>query len=166
MFTPTLLLNACGDPVEVITWERALVLFVLGKVDLLEAYDGTVRSVSAVWPLPAVVRLRRYARRPRAVVRFTRANVFRRDGYACQYCGAQPGAARLTFDHVVPRAKGGRTEWTNIVTACGRCNARKADRTPIEARMPLRRDPAAPKHAPAVFARTELPEPWRAYVAS
>jgi 5-methylcytosine-specific restriction endonuclease McrA len=165
--TTTLLLNACGEPAEVITWERALVLVYLGKAELLEAYEATVRSVSATWPMPAVVRLRRYVRRPRAVVRFSRANVFRRDEFACQYCGARPGTSRLTFDHVVPRAKGGRTEWTNIVTACVRCNARKADRTPAEARMPLRRNPTPPTLAPSVFGHgeAEVPEPWRAYVA-
>jgi 5-methylcytosine-specific restriction endonuclease McrA len=166
MFTPTLLLNASGEPVEVIEWKRALVLVVIGKADVLEAYEDVVRSVSACWPLPAVVRLRRYVRRPRAFVRFNRVNLFRRDGFTCQYCGAQPGAARLTFDHVVPRARGGRTEWSNIVAACVRCNARKADRTPAEASMPLRRKPIVPDVPPGAIGAGEVPLPWRAYLAS
>jgi 5-methylcytosine-specific restriction endonuclease McrA len=110
-----------------------------------------------------VVRLRRYARQERKV-KFSRVNVYRRDAFACQYCGAQPGAAALTLDHVLPRARGGRTEWLNIVTACTRCNAAKADRTPEQAAMPLRRRPYKPSSMPMVSPQ-ECDHPgWMGYL--
>src|SRR4051812_8450131 len=122
---------------KVISWQPAVTLIVLGKVELLEAYDQVVRGINHTLEMPSVVRLRRYARGRKMGVKFSRANVYRRDRFTCQYCGARPGADSLTFDHVVPRAQGGRTEWTNIATACVECNAVKADRTPEQARMVL-----------------------------
>ena len=151
----TLLLNATFEPMKVISWQRAVTLVFLGKVDVVEAYDDEIRSVSASVPMPSVVRLRRYARQERRV-KFSRTNVYRRDGFACQYCATQPGVNELTLDHVVPRAHGGRTEWTNIVTCCVPCNARKADRTPEQARMTLARTPVRPARMCAV-ARSEAP---------
>ncbi|MEZ4393457.1 MAG: HNH endonuclease [Polyangiales bacterium] len=145
----TLLLNATFEPMKVISWQRALVLVFLDKAELVEAYDEVIRSINLAVQKPSVVRLRRYARHDRRV-KFSRVNVYRRDGFACQYCGAQPGGGDLTLDHVVPRARGGRTEWTNIVAACARCNAAKADRTPEQASMPLRRRPFKPNSMPMV----------------
>ncbi|MEI8254595.1 MAG: HNH endonuclease [Deltaproteobacteria bacterium] len=162
----TLLLNASFEPMKVIPWQRAITLLVLDKAELLEAYDEVVRSVSVEIALPSVVRLRRHARGRRTGVTFSRANVFRRDEFTCQYCGEKPGPSKLTFDHVIPRARGGRTEWTNIVTACARCNAHKAARTPAQARMPLRRAPARPSYMPAVAARDALHDTWRGYLAT
>lgn len=160
----TLLLNAGYEPVKVISWQRAITLVVLGKAELVEAYDQVVRSVSTALQMPSVVRLCRYARARNRGVKFSRSHVYRRDRFTCQYCGAQPGPAQLTFDHVVPRARGGRTEWTNIVTACISCNARKADRTPAEAGMPLRSAPAKPGWMAAVGATESMHESWRGYL--
>ena len=145
----TLLLNATYEPMKVISWQRAVTLLFLDKAELVEAYDEVIRSISHAVHKPSVVRLRRYARLERKV-KFSRVNVYRRDGFACQYCGARPGAASLTLDHVLPRARGGRTEWTNIVTACVRCNAAKAARTPEQAAMPLHRRPFKPSAMPMV----------------
>jgi 5-methylcytosine-specific restriction endonuclease McrA len=161
----TLLLNASFEPMKVIPWERAITLLVLEKADLVEAYDEIVRSVSAQFAMPSVVRLRRLARGRRNGVKFSRMNVYRRDEFTCQYCGEQPGPSKLTFDHVVPRARGGRTEWTNIVTACTPCNAKKAARTPAEARMALLRSPARPAYMPAVTERDAQHETWMGYLA-
>ena len=160
----TLLLNASYEPMKVIPWERAIVLVLLGKVELVEAHDHVVRSASLELSMPSVVRLTRFARGRRKGVKFSRLNVYRRDGFACQYCGKAPGTSALTFDHVVPRARGGRTEWTNIVTACVACNATKADRTPEEARMALRRYPARPAYMPAVDARDAQHENWKPWL--
>jgi 5-methylcytosine-specific restriction endonuclease McrA len=160
----TLLLNASYEPMKVISWQRAITLVFLGKVEVVEAYDDEIRSVSASLPMPSVVRLRRYARQDRRV-KFSRTNVYRRDNYACQYCGVQPGAAELTLDHVVPRAHGGRTEWTNIVACCARCNTRKADRTPDQAKMALPRLPARPAFMPAVTPAEARHETWREYLS-
>jgi len=145
----TLLLNATYEPMKVISWQRAITLVFLNKAELVEAYDEVIRSINHAVHKPSVVRLRRYARQERKV-KFSRVNVYRRDDFACQYCGAQPGAHALTLDHVLPRARGGRTEWLNIVTACTPCNAAKADRTPEQAAMPLRRRPYKPNSMPMV----------------
>lgn len=160
----TLLLNATFEPMKVISWQRAIVLLVLGKAEMVEAYDEVVRGRNHELQLPSVVRLRRYARQDRRV-KFSRTNVYRRDGFACQYCGAQPGVGLLTLDHVLPRAQGGRTEWTNIVTACTACNAAKADRTPTQARMALKRPPVKPAHMSAVAPAEVSHDRWRDYLA-
>ena len=159
----TLLLNATYEPMKVISWQRAITLLFLNKAEMVESYDEVIRSISHAVRKPAVVRLRRYARQDRSV-KFSRENVYRRDDFSCQYCGARPGAAALTLDHVVPRARGGKTEWTNIVTACVRCNAVKADRTPEQARMPLPRRPFKPASMP-MLATHECRHPgWRDYL--
>lgn len=85
----TLLLNATFEPLKIISWQRAVTLMFLGKAELVEAYDEIIRGISTSIAMPSVVRLRRYARHDRRV-KFSRGNVYRRDGYACQYCGVQP----------------------------------------------------------------------------
>jgi 5-methylcytosine-specific restriction endonuclease McrA len=161
----TLLLNAGFEPVKVIPWQRAVTLLILGKADLLEAYDAEVRSASHAMEMPSVVRLRRSGRgRAHKGVKFCRGNVYRRDGFTCQYCGDRPGASHLTFDHVIPRSRGGLTEWTNIVTACSECNAHKADRTPNEAGLTLARPPVRPAYMPAVLAEDAQHDTWTGYL--
>ncbi len=161
----TLLLNAGFEPMKVIPWERAVTLLVLGKADLLEAYDGEVRSPSTVMDMPSVVRLRRHNRgRSKNGVKFSRANVYRRDGFACQYCGARPGLGQLTFDHVIPRSRGGLTDWTNIVTACGDCNTLKADRTVEQVGFRLERKPVRPRYMPAVGVEAVEHPVWMDYL--
>jgi 5-methylcytosine-specific restriction endonuclease McrA len=162
---PTLLLNAGYEPVTVISWQRAITLLILGKVELLEAYDLVVRSASSAMELPSVVRLRAFVRaRGAHAVKFSRGNVYRRDGFTCQYCGARPAHGKLTFDHVVPRSRGGLTEWTNIVTACVGCNTRKANRTPQEAGLTLARPPARPAFMLPIGAGESVHETWRDYL--
>ena len=161
----TLLLNASFEPMKVIPWERAVTLIVLGKAEMVEAYDVVVRGMSLSLDMPSVIRLCRYARGRRKGVKFSRMNVYRRDEFTCQYCGARPGVADLTFDHVLPRAQGGKTEWTNIVAACMRCNALKADRTPEQAGLRLQRPVARPAYMPAVSPSDAMHESWREYLA-
>ena len=122
--------------------KRAIVLVQYGIAEVLENSDDVVRSPSTVMPIPSVIRLRRYVRRPRAhPVPFNRRNVLRRDFYTCQYCGARH---ELTIDHVTPRSKGGRHVWENVVAACRDCNQRKGNRSPEEAGLHLRTSPRAP----------------------
>ncbi|MEJ2668138.1 MAG: HNH endonuclease [Deinococcales bacterium] len=110
----------------------------------VEDGDKVLRSVNHTFPVPSVVRLKRFVKRPyRQRVAFNRRNVFKRDEHSCQYCGAH--STDLTLDHVVPRSRGGATSWENVVACCKRCNARKRDRTPEEAAMSLRRRPFAPR---------------------
>lgn len=167
MIERTLLLNATYEPLMVIDWRRAISLVFLGKSDVLEEHDRRVRSTSLAMRIPSVVRLRERVRRAEPVVRFSRANVYARDGYRCQYCGGSFSASRLTFDHVMPRSRGGLTSWTNIVTACSECNRRKANRTPSEAGMRLRSKPVRPRSLPGSrggIGGQNAPESWEFYL--
>lgn len=161
----TLLLNAGFEPMKVISWERAVTLLVLGKADLIEAYESEVRSPTTVMDMPSVVRLRRHNRgRSKNGVKFCRSNVYRRDGFTCQYCGARPGLGRLTFDHVIPRSRGGLTDWTNIVTACSDCNTLKADRSLEQVGFRLARKPERPRNMPAVGPEAIEHPVWNDYL--
>ena len=164
----TLLLTPWMAPQKVIPWERAVVLVVLGKVDVLEQYDEAIRSPSLELRTPAVVRLKKAGRATKQSVRFSRINVYTRDGFRCQYCGEKKEMRELNYDHVVPRHRGGKTAWENIVTSCYACNDRKGSRTPEEAGMTLRRKPFKPSSLPVASVlparRSEMPEAWLPYL--
>jgi 5-methylcytosine-specific restriction endonuclease McrA len=163
----TLLLSQSYEPLSVISWQRALTLLTLGKVEVLEEYDWHVRTRTIIIKMPAVVRLLRAFRRHKKPVKFSRVNIYARDGYTCQYCGRERPIGELTYDHVVPRQQGGRTEWTNIVTACQECNLRKGARTPEQAGMRLRTRPVQPRWVPAVtisISTRSMPDAWRDYL--
>lgn len=163
----TLLLSQGFEPIKTISWQRAVTLLSLGKVEIVEEYDGFVRSSKVVFKMPAVVRLLRAFKRFRKPVKFSRISIFARDKYTCQYCGKCFPISDLTFDHVTPRNHGGRTEWTNITTCCGPCNIWKANRTPKEAGMKLLSVPTQPKWVPAMELRLSgrsTPEEWLSYL--
>jgi 5-methylcytosine-specific restriction endonuclease McrA len=165
--TRTLLLTQGYEPIKVISWQRAITLLTLSKVDIIEEYDAEIRAVSYVVRVPAVVRLLKPFRRYAKPVKFSRVNIYARDGYRCQYCGDACTIGELTYDHVVPRSRGGATSWENIVSCCYACNARKANRTPAEAKMKLRAAPVRPTWMPAVQIRVStasVPDAWRDYV--
>jgi 5-methylcytosine-specific restriction endonuclease McrA len=155
------------SPHKIITWERAVVLVVLGKVDVIEEYDEEIRSRDLALRTPAVVRLRKARTTIKQVVRFSRINVYTRDGFRCQYCGAKRQMRDLNYDHVIPRVKGGPTTWENIVTSCYACNDRKGSRTPEDAGMTLRKKPFKPISLPVTPAfhvrHSEMPESWLPY---
>jgi 5-methylcytosine-specific restriction endonuclease McrA len=160
----TLVLDPGYAPVKVVSWQRAIQLLFLGKVEVVEEYDQDVRSTHLVIKIPAVVRLLRAFRRHRKPVKFSRVNIYGRDNYQCQYCGVKRPISELTYDHVTPRAQGGRTTWDNIVTACADCNGKKANRTPEQARMRLRKAPIQPSDVPALIievSRESAPAAWR-----
>jgi 5-methylcytosine-specific restriction endonuclease McrA len=108
------------------------------------ASDGIVRSVRLALPAPEVIVLTSYEGMGEKSVVFSRKNLFKRDRYTCQYCGLQPGPEELTVDHVMPKSRGGSSTWDNCVLACVTCNTRKANRTPSEAGMKLRKQPKKP----------------------
>lgn len=165
--TQTLLLSQGYEPIKVISWRRAITLLTLGKVEVIEAYDNEISAATLVIKIPAVVRLLRAFRRHNKPVRFSRINIFARDGYRCLYCGAKRLISELTYDHVVPRAQGGKTTWDNIATCCVPCNRKKGNRTPALARMVLRQAPAQPSWTPAVvirISRSSVPDAWRDYL--
>jgi 5-methylcytosine-specific restriction endonuclease McrA len=155
-------------PLSLWPWQEAVKAVFLDRVNIISEYDRVVRSPSFEMRLPSVISLKEFvplARRPA----FTRFNVFLRDRFACQYCGVSHAAPELTFDHVVPRSRGGRTTWANVVTACQGCNLAKGSRLPHEAQMFPRRKPDQPsthllqengRHFPPNY----LHESWRDFL--
>ena len=162
----TLLLNSTYEPMTVIDWRRAIVLVYLEKTDVLANYEQVVQSPSCRMHIPSVLRLRDRVRRNVPVVRFSRPNIYARDRHTCQYCHKIYAVRDLTYDHVVPKSRGGRTEWTNIVTCCIRCNRRKGNRLPDEIGMYLKRRPIRPRrlvdHADLVGGNP--PADWKFYL--
>jgi 5-methylcytosine-specific restriction endonuclease McrA len=144
----TLVLNADMQPVSwaplsIWSWQDALVALLKGRVYPVADYeDVEVRSASRSFKVPSVVALKSYHRRKS--IAFTRYHVFLRDEFTCQYCGKHASAKDLTFDHVIPRSKGGQTVWSNIVACCQHDNLLKADMTPKQAGLKLRRPPFEP----------------------
>jgi 5-methylcytosine-specific restriction endonuclease McrA len=170
---PALVLNADFRPLSYFPlslwpWQETVKAVFLDRVNILSQYDEVVRSPSFEMRLPSVIALKEYipaARRPA----FTRFNVFLRDRFACQYCGDAYPSHDLTFDHVIPRSRGGRTTWENVVTACGGCNLRKGSRLPREAGMYPRHWPRQPttfalQENGRAFPPNFLHESWRDYL--
>jgi 5-methylcytosine-specific restriction endonuclease McrA len=180
---PTLVLNRNWQPVHVTTVMRALIMLWNETARAVEPdeyrlYDWTdwselepsagmacVRSLRGSLRAPEVICLARYDRLPGAAVTFSRRNVAKRDHHTCQYCGAQPGADGITIDHVKPRSQGGASCWTNCVASCMGCNARKADRTPEQAGMTLRRLPVRPEWKPLYAAHGVRLESWARFLS-
>jgi 5-methylcytosine-specific restriction endonuclease McrA len=136
---PALVLNADFRPLSYFPlslwpWQEAVKAVFLDRVNIISEYDRVVRSPSFEMRLPSVISLKDYVETSRRPA-FTRFNVFLRDRFACQYCGEARPAHELTFDHVIPRSRGGHTTWANVVAACSGCNLRKGNLTPNEARM-------------------------------
>jgi 5-methylcytosine-specific restriction endonuclease McrA len=119
-----------------------------GNGDAAHERNEWVRTVRLQIQVPRVIRLLRFDQLPRQSVRLNRKNVFARDGNRCQYCGQDFPASQLSFDHVTPRSRGGKTDWENVVTCCLDCNSKKGDRTPQEAGMELHQRPHRPTHHP------------------
>ncbi|HLB03169.1 MAG TPA: HNH endonuclease [Nitrospiria bacterium] len=165
----TLLLNATYEPLRVVDWKKAITLLWQGKVEVLEVYDREIRGISITIKLPSVIRLLKLVKLKEThhSVKFSRANIFARDKYHCQYCGQKARTEELTFDHVIPISRGGRKAWENIVTACIACNNRKSGHTPEEARMRLIKTPTRPRWSPTLTITIGLrnfPESWRDYL--
>lgn len=139
-----LLLDKAYRPMRAVNWRRAMLLDLAGRVEVLQYYDRVVRTTSAQFPMPAVIRVTHWLERTPASVALTRRNVLLRDGHRCVYCGHAGVGKELTIDHVMPRSRGGRTAWENVVAACAPCNRRKGDRTPDEADMRLGTTPHRP----------------------
>ncbi len=170
---PTPVLNRNWQPVHVTTEMRALVMLWNKMAKAVEPeeyrlYDWAawselaplngspcVRLPHRSFRVPEVICLAYYDRLPGSAVTFSRRNVAKRDHHTCQYCGAQPGAEAITIDHVISRSQGGASTWTNCVTSCVGCHARKADRTPEQAGMKLRR--GAPPRVEATLRGTRCP---------
>jgi 5-methylcytosine-specific restriction endonuclease McrA len=179
----TLVLNRNWQPVNVATVARALTLLWNESARVVDPADYRLytwadwaklrpdegeRFIQAVrlrLRVPEVIVLAEYDRLPTAAVSFSRRNVFKRDHWACQYCGGQPGGEDLTIDHVLPRSQGGTSTWQNCVLACIGCNKRKTDRTPHQAGMRLHKVPVRPTWKP-IYARDSVRiESWSKFIS-
>jgi len=130
-------------PLSIWPWQEAVKAIFRDSVNVISEYDRTVKSPSFELKLPSVLALKEYVPMARAPA-FTRFNVFLRDGWQCQYCANTFKTHELTFDHVVPRSRGGKTTWDNIVAACQKCNRFKGNRMPYEVRMYPVHEPRQP----------------------
>ncbi len=170
---PALVLNADYRPLSYFPlslwpWQDAIKAVCMERVSVLSEYDCEVHSPSLTLRLPSVIALRDYVGTQRRLA-FTRFNVFLRDGFACQYCGRKEAAPDLTFDHVIPRSRGGRTTWENVVTACSPCNLRKGNLMPRDCRMHPRHTPRRPgswelQDKGRAFPPNYLHDSWRDYL--
>ena len=169
-----LVLNRLWQPVNIVGVERAFSLLLQDHAQVIYTGDENFRMMdSAAWlqfseesvpakdetciqtvwlriRVPKVLLLRTYDQLPLKEIQFNRDNLFERDDYRCQYCGQHFDAQHLNMDHVIPRDRGGRTSWENIVTSCIKCNSRKANRLPHQANMHLIRKPERPRWRPFV----------------
>ena len=137
-----LVLNANFEPLNVCSMRRAIGMIVIDRAELVLDGRGEIHTVNQIFSKPSVIRLQNMIHRPRPRTKLTRKEVFRRDGYRCQYCGRS--SHELTIDHVLPRHMGGEHTWSNVVTACTICNHRKGGRTLEQSRMRLLHTPKEP----------------------
>lgn len=186
--SPVLVLNRLWQPIHTCAARRALKLVCIGHAQIVQT-EGEARyqthdfgswmefsavvvegemihSICLALRVPKIIVLSYYDRLPRKEVKFTRHNVFLRDKYTCQYCGNPFAERELNLDHVLPRDKGGKTTWENIVTSCIRCNTRKANKHAHEVNMKLMRTPSTPRWRPLFGMRSDGPtdESWRQFL--
>lgn len=184
-----LVLNRCYLPVHITTVKRAVSLLYLGiarGIDTqFQTYDWVqlstseqiqfssttkdfhfIRTLTRLVPIPRVIVLNEFERLPQRGVRFSRTHVFIRDQFTCQYCAKEFPKQKLNLDHVIPRSRGGRTSWENVVTSCHACNRRKANRTPAEANMPLKNPPRRPAGSLGLLNAKKLHESWSPFLFS
>lgn len=165
--SPVLVLNATYEPVNVCGARRAIVLVLKGAALTEEISQHEIRANQLSLPVPSVIRLLEYRRIPYASRVLSRKNILMRDRYTCQYCAETLTASALTLDHVLPRCRGGKSSWENLVACCYRCNNVKGDRTPEHAGMRLLRQPRpfnlhTNRHLLRLMAHTDAR--WRKYL--
>lgn len=180
---PTLVLNRNWQPVNIASVARALILVWNENARVVDPHsyqlfdwddwsemapeegEPFIQSVRQRLRVPEVISLVRFDRLPNSYVTFSRRNIFKRDKFTCQYCGCQPRPDELTIDHVVPRSHGGGSTWVNCVLACVQCNHRKADRTPVEAGIRLRKVPKQPEWNPIYSRHSMRIDSWQKFVS-
>ncbi|HEX2142333.1 MAG TPA: HNH endonuclease [Candidatus Limnocylindria bacterium] len=163
---PVLVLNQNYEPLNVCDIRRAFRLLGASKAELLERNHQVIHTPTIEIPAPSVIRLQYHIKRPRPRVKLSRREIFARDRHTCQYCGTV--SRDLTIDHVVPKHRGGRHEWENLVAACRSCNHRKGSKTLAEARMHLLREPRATRadvrYLFGSYLSDERNDAWRSYL--
>lgn len=166
---PCLVLTPSWLPHQVVVWQKAVSMQYTGELDVLEQYEEECRSPSITIRFPCVARLTKRLAHSRNDVKFSRSNLYARDHYECQYCGKRPGPKGLNYDHVIPRSKGGKTDWCNVVASCIPCNLRKGHKSLKQAGMTLRSLPVKPKSLPMsaspVLLPASVPSLWLPYLS-
>lgn len=158
--TDVLVLNFTYEALNITNFQRAVKLIFAGKAELVHGRERVIASTSFEMRMPSIIRMLYYIKRPMQKVALTKKNILIRDNHACQYCGVH-GDRFMTVDHVIPKSRGGPSQWENLVCACMRCNNRKNNRTPHEANMKLVRKPRQPKYIPWIqIKRNTLPDEW------
>jgi 5-methylcytosine-specific restriction endonuclease McrA len=160
-----LVLNANFEPLNVCTMRRAIGLMYLEKASLVKNGRGEIHTIGTIMPKPSIIRLEAMVHKPRAKVKLTRKEIFRRDTYICQYCGSS--ARELTVDHIIPKHMGGQHTWTNVVTACAYCNHKKGGRTLQQSGMHMMAQPVEPTaSAHYLYAHyLNIYEDWEPFIA-
>ena len=169
-----LLLNgSTWEPLAVVSLSRAINLVLSEKAVIVEQTGEFLRTVRTKFPVPSVIALRRYINVPRRQAHWSRKGVLLRDNHVCIYCGVMPGSLSrdkvltktdFTVDHIVPRSRGGKDQWTNTACACYHCNHRKGSRLPHEAGMKMLWEPKIPRTSYLVIAVGSGPDAWKRYV--
>ena len=152
-----LVLNFDYSPLNVTSVQRGFILVVNGKAEIIKSAVNPITTFTHTYVRPLIIRLLKYINYRGSGIRVNRHRVFRRDNNECVYCGSKK---ELTIDHVIPRSKGGKNTWDNLVTCCQKCNLKKGNKTPDEARMPLRRKPYQPNF---VDEETTLNDVWDSF---
>jgi hypothetical protein len=142
MNKPISLYNMSYQKIIEIDWKHAVILLINGKVSSCTENEYIdIKTGSGIFKLPLHIILKKYVHIPYRDVSPSRKNIFKRDNYTCQYCELNLDTETATVDHVLPRCRGGKHEWNNVVTCCLKCNRKKGDKTPTEANMPLKKTP-------------------------
>jgi|TARA_R110000824_G_scaffold221804_2_gene408971 5-methylcytosine-specific restriction endonuclease McrA len=163
--TKTLKLDSSYRPLEIVEATEALVLCLIGKAYAIENYTQEIRSISETFKLPAVIVLTRYVKFKFKTMTCKRNNIIWRDNNQCQYCTKSFESGSLTIDHIVPKSKGGKDNWLNLVAACKKCNQRKGSKTPSQAGMKLIREPVRPKISVLqTIGKKEISNLWTNYL--
>lgn len=163
---PVLVLDASYRPIKQISWQKAMILFFQDKIEVIREYDDTwINSPSQKFKLPSVIRLINYIFKLPWGIKLTRTNIFVRDHGKCQYCDKKLNKGRFTIDHVIPRSKGGKTVWENLVTSCARCNTRKGDSLLKDSDFILKNKPTQPKNTFFISTLDETPQSWIDFLA-
>ena len=169
-----LLLNGSSwEPLAVISVPRAINLILAGKAIVIEQSGHFLKTIRDQFPVPSVVALRTYVNVPRRQAHWSRKGVLVRDNYTCIYCGVQAGGmtkgkvvskSDFTVDHILPKSRGGKDQWTNTACACYHCNHRKGDKLTYEIGMKMRWEPKTPRTSYLVIAIGTGPDAWKRYV--
>jgi|TARA_B100000282_G_scaffold88509_1_gene61873 5-methylcytosine-specific restriction endonuclease McrA len=161
----TLKLDISYRPIEIVDAVDALVLCLIGKAQAIENYTSEIKSVSESFKLPAVIVLKRFVKFHFQIVSAHRREIILRDNNQCQYCSIELPSDKLTLDHIVPKSKGGKNTWDNLVAACKKCNQKKGNRTPEQANMKLICKPVKPKYnILRSVGKNQVSELWKNYL--